>query len=230
MSLLEIEDLKVKIEKRCLVDIKRFSFEKGFIYTIFGKSGAGKSTFLKALGSMIKYEGNIYLNGENLKQKYPLTEIRKKVHYIRQVPEFVPGKVIDSLKYIFSFKSNRDLGFDENYLNVLIDKFGLDRSILGKDIKNLSGGEKQRISIRRSLLIRPEFILLDEPTSALDVYTEDNFITFLNGIKNEFGVIVVSHSVDMIISSDIKLFFDKCNINRIEEDIDTENIRKLIGE
>jgi len=230
MSVLEIEDLKVKIETRYLVDIKRFSFEKGIVYSIFGKSGAGKSTFLKALGSLIKYEGNVYLNGENLKQKYPLTEIRKKVHYIRQVPEFVPGKVIDSLKCIFSFKSNKNLVFDEKYLNELLDKFGLDQSILVKDIKNLSGGERQRISIIRSLLIRPEFILLDEPTSALDVYTEGTFITFLNSIKREFGVIIVSHSVNMIINSDIKLFFDKSNITRIEEDIDTEDIRKLIGE
>lgn len=45
MSVLEIEDLKVKIETRYLVDIKRFSFEKGIVYSIFGKSGAGKSTF-----------------------------------------------------------------------------------------------------------------------------------------------------------------------------------------
>lgn len=229
MSTLKIESFRVKIADRYLVDVSEFSFEKGFSYVIFGKSGAGKSTFLKALGSLIPYEGFLYLNEENLLEKYPLEEIRKKVHYIRQVPEFIPGSVIKNFEFILGFRANRNLSIDKSFIGKLLSKFDLSEDILQKDVKNLSGGEKQRISVIRSLFIKPEFILLDEPTSALDIHTESLFIDFLNKIKSETGVIMVSHSVNVILDSDKKLFFENGKLHEVDDDLTYDGIKSMIG-
>ncbi len=229
MSSLEIRDFRVKVADKYLVDISDYSFKKGYIYTIFGKSGVGKSTFLKALGFLIRYEGSIYLNGENLIEKYSLEEIRKKVHYIRQIPEFIPGSVMKNFEFIFDFRANRSVFLDRDLLKHLLSSFNLGEEILEKDVKNLSGGEKQRISIIRSLLIKPEFILLDEPTSALDIHTESLFLSFLNKIKHETGIIIVSHSVNMIVDSDKKLFFEDGKLQEPIGSITSDRIKDLIG-
>lgn len=229
MSGLELKDFKVKINEKYLVDIPSFNFRKGYVYTIFGKSGVGKSTFLKAMGSLIRYEGALYLNGENLVEKHQLEDIRKKVHYIRQIPEFIPGSVMKNFEYIFGFRSNRLLCLDKKILEELLTIFGLSGDILEKDVKNLSGGERQRISIIRSLMLKPEFILLDEPTSALDIHTESLFLNFLNKIKNDIGIIIVSHSLNIIVNSDKKLFFEDGKCQEVNGNIDHDMIKDMIG-
>jgi len=227
--ILMVKDFKVNIAGNYIVDIDNFEFQKGYIYSIFGKSGEGKSTFLKALGSLITYEGSIYFNGEIAEKRYPKEELRKKVHYIKQTPEFIPGSVIFNLKYIFSFKVNKGIYFDEDYLFELLERFSLSRELLDKEVKNLSGGEKQRMSIIRSLMIRPEFVLLDEPTSALDIHTEGLLIDFLRSISKDIGVVVVTHSPNMIMESDVRLYFEKGGLSLVENRIDIDAIKSMLG-
>jgi len=182
MSELTLKDFKVSLKDTLIAEIKEFSFQNGSIYTIFGRSGIGKSTLLKAMGSLIPYEGKMLLKRQRFKD-YSIDTIRKAVHYVRQDPKFLPGTAMGNIKYIFKLKSNEHIVFDEDLFNKLLKRLNLKEELLEKDVKNLSGGEKQRLSLIRSLLIKPTFILLDEPTSALDIHTEGQLIDFLQEIK-----------------------------------------------
>jgi ABC-type dipeptide/oligopeptide/nickel transport system ATPase subunit len=106
----------------------------------------------------------------------------------------------------------------------------LSKDILDKNITLLSGGEKQRIALIRSVLINPKFILLDEPTSALDIFNEEVIFNFLKKLSKKLGIIIVSHSKNIIINADIKILLDKNGYKIFENDIDEKFIYQIIKE
>lgn len=226
--MLTIKNLKIFIKNDKLIDIEHFSFQKNYIYSIFGRSGIGKSTLLKAIGSLVEYQGEIFLGNSIIGKDLNVRESRKRIHYVRQEPRFLPGTGIDNLKYIFKLNENKDMRFDENLANIFADKLNFNRELFYKDVKHLSGGERQRLSLVRSLLIQPDFILLDEPSSALDIHTEQLLIKLLHDIKSKIGVIVVSHSTNFIVNSDKKLLLSDKKINFLDYEINEDIIKKII--
>ncbi|MEF3255344.1 MAG: ATP-binding cassette domain-containing protein [Deferribacterales bacterium] len=229
MNRLLLKDINIKINNVTLLDIDNFVFEKGFINTIIGKSGIGKSTLLKVIGGLVKYEGSIYLDEKELSKHFNIYQARKKVHYVRQDAKFIEGNFFDNIKHLLSFKINRTIKITEPEIFNYAEKLGLERELLYKDIKTLSGGEKQRLNIIRSLLIRPEFILLDEPTSALDIHTEGLLINLLNSIKNKIGIITVSHSYNFIRHSDNKILLSDKRLTLFDKNVKEEDIKRFIG-
>ncbi|MFN6991422.1 MAG: ATP-binding cassette domain-containing protein, partial [Fervidobacterium sp.] len=225
-----IKNFKIFINNDKLIDIEYFSFQKGFIYSIFGRSGIGKSTLLKGIGSLTEYQGEIFIGDSIIGKDLNVRESRKRVHYVRQEPRFLSGTGIDNLKYIFKLNENRNMRFDEDLAYMFADKLNIERELFYKDVKNLSGGERQRLSLIRSLIIQPEFILLDEPSSALDIHTEELLIKLLHEIKVEIGVIVVSHSTNFIVNSDKKLLLSDKKINFLDYEVNEDLIKKIIEE
>ncbi|MCX8083697.1 MAG: ATP-binding cassette domain-containing protein [Calditerrivibrio sp.] len=227
MNTILLEDFTIFLQGTILIHVDGISFETGKIYTIFGKSGTGKTTFLKALGSLIRFLGTAKLNGKNF-NSYDIRDLRKKVHYIRQEPRFIPDTVLKNINYVFDFAANKSNLNNIERTKYLLKKMNLNDDILEKDTRTLSGGEKQRISIIRSLLLNPSFILLDEPTSALDIYTEELLLSFLHDLKKDIGIIVVSHSPNIIQHSDCKILLDNKKLHIIDGELSTEEIKKII--
>ncbi|WP_097026383.1 ABC transporter ATP-binding protein [Clostridium peptidivorans] len=152
-------------EKTILKDIN-FEIKKGDYVTIVGPSGSGKSTLLKLCNNLISpSDGSIYYNDKNITEYNPV-DLRKDISYCLQIPHLFGETVMDNLSFPFKIR-NAKINMDK--IHELTYKFKIRKNILDEKIINLSGGEKQRISLMRTLMHTPDVLLLDEVTSSLDV-------------------------------------------------------------
>lgn len=183
--MLEIKNLTVKYEKTILENVNLKLDKK--IYGLMGMTGSGKTTFIKAVLGLIKYEGEILLNGK-------LLDVRRRFQVVFQNP-------------FNSFDPKRSIGFsiseiirlnNTNYkLDELAEKVGINPEFMDKYPSELSGGELQRLSIARSLAGNPEVFILDEPTSALDVENQKKILDILKEIK-DVTIIFISHDMNVL--------------------------------
>ncbi|XOQ45242.1 MAG: Fe(3+)-transporting ATPase [Clostridium sp.] len=178
-------------EKTILKDIS-FEIYKGDYVSIVGPSGGGKSTLLKLCCHLISpTQGSIFVNGTNITQLEPV-ELRKKISYCFQTPVLFGKTVRDNLNYPYLIRNKK---MDMERVNALFSKFKMEPDYLNREIGNLSGGEKQRIALIRSLLFLPDVLLLDEVTSALDVENTlvvENVILDLN--RSGVTVLWITHN------------------------------------
>jgi putative ABC transport system ATP-binding protein len=174
--------------------IKNFSLkvEQGDFISIMGSSGSGKSTFLKLCCHLISpTEGKIIFQGKDMLE-YDPRSLRKSISYCFQIPLLFGDTVEDNLVFPYAI---RDMVMDKLRVHELLAKFNLDNEILKEEIKNLSGGEKQRIALIRTLLFKPEIILLDEVTSSLDVDNTRIVESAVNSLNKEGTTVLwITHS------------------------------------
>ncbi|WLR46272.1 phosphate ABC transporter ATP-binding protein [Halobacillus litoralis] len=171
-----------------------FTMEKQDKVILFGPSGAGKSTLLFLLNRLNDPEqGNIYFNGEPIEQ-HSITDLRKQVGLVLQAPNLFPGTVLDNIKYGPSLFGE----WEEQQGKKLLDYVQLPSDYLERDVDQLSGGEKQRVSLARTLANSPEVLLLDEPTSALDYRTAEEIEEVLEGLMEEhkLTMLMVTHNLN----------------------------------
>lgn len=140
----------------------------GEFLVIVGPSGTGKSTLFRLLCRLEDPD-----SGKILFENRPLTEwnpilLRRKIHYVYQMPVLFLDTVSQNLSYPLKLQGKN---LPENEMESLLTKVGLPVSLLHRPIDQLSGGEKQRVSLARSLSLQPDVLLLDEPTSSLDPAT-----------------------------------------------------------
>ncbi|MBU4690193.1 ABC transporter ATP-binding protein [Mycoplasma sp. ES3157-GEN-MYC] len=188
----ELNDIKYEN----ILDIKHLKFEKGKINVITGPSGGGKSTLLKMLNKMISpTSGSIIYNGRNL-DLVPSLDLRREVSMLSQTPIILGETIEDNLKIAFQFQS-RTIPTKEEMTKILTD-VKLNKK-LEDEARSLSGGEKQRLSLARILLLSPEVFLLDEPSSMLDKDTEDFILNFLSKFAENTHktIIMVTHSPEV---------------------------------
>ena len=160
---------------------KDFSLElnKGELVTIFGKSGSGKTTLFELiLGSLKPISGTIE---------------KSKITMIFQDPynSFHPTySILEQIKDIVGIISQKEL--DEFLVNLTLEK-----EILEKKPHELSGGQLQRCSILRAILLKPDLLLIDEPTSALDNIIAYDTMKLIVNLLSDCGILLVTHDIDM---------------------------------
>lgn len=156
-----------------------FSFEKGKLYLISGKSGAGKTTLIEILGIVKRpSDGNYYINGHDVSklssdQKSKLRN--ENIGFIFQDYYLVPTlNAIENVALPIYLK--KDISNNQKYkkAKLLLESMGLGERIKHFP-KELSGGEQQRVAIARALINDPEIILADEPTGALFKSKNNNY-------------------------------------------------------
>ena len=180
---------------------------------VTGKSGAGKSTLVNMLmGFLLPDIGNITLLGMDVNEEN-INEIREKLSWVPQELNLDVNYVRDLLLLPFSYINNKkDKPSEKEIINAL-DTFGLKEDILGKDVSDISGGEKQRIFLTSSSLLKRKIIILDEPTSGLDSESKRKVINyFLN--KCASTVIAVTHDQDWMDNSDIKVDLNNNDVDK----------------
>ena len=172
-----------------------YNFELGKKYAIVGTSGSGKSTLLNLLmASSSNYSGDILYDGVDLKDinSSNLYEIES---IIQQNVFIFNGTILDNITMYQSFSEEEiNNAINMSGLRDLVNEKGMDYNV-GENGKGLSGGEKQRISIARSLLRKSQVLLVDEATAALDketAFNVSNAIIHLEGVTS----IVVTHSLE----------------------------------
>lgn len=139
------------------------------IVGILGKSGQGKSTLLRILGRLDKAsQGSIRLQNKDLSLWEP-EAWRMTMSYVAQQPVMLPGTVGDNLRITSVL---HQLPFDEKLAKDYMEQLALEHLDWDKSAAKLSGGEKQRLALIRSLLLRPQVLLLDEVTSSLDMISK----------------------------------------------------------
>ena len=183
--MLEIKNLTVKYEKTILENVNLKLDKK--IYGLMGMTGSGKTTFIKAVLGLIKYEGEILLNGK-------LLDVRRRFQVVFQNPfnSFDPKRSIG-----FSISEIIRLNNTSYKLDELAEKVGINPEFMDKYPSELSGGELQRLSIARALAGNPEVFILDEPTSALDVENQKKILDILKEIK-DVTIIFISHDMNVL--------------------------------
>ena len=192
---------KKDVDSRIVKDVS-LEVTSNDILGIVGESGSGKTTLAKGiLGQLKLTEGEILIDGENL-EKLPQKTISRKIQMIFQNPSgsFNPRlKIRTSIEEIRKIHyAGRD-DFDYNLRN-LLKKTSLDEELLDRFPAQLSGGQLQRLSIVRALLIEPEFLIADEAVSALDVSIRGDILKLLEKLHKELeiGIIFISHDLNVV--------------------------------
>ena len=177
-------------------------FKKGHIYGIVGKNGTGKSTLVQAISGLFfnDYTGDILINGVTMKN-CDMYKIRDKFYsVVEQEPMLLNDSIATNL--FLNHCKNRERAYEIYQLMGLTLYFdslsdGLE-TIISPTNDNISGGEKQKISLVRALLKESEVVILDEPTSALDEKTIEKLLQYLQINKKNKIVILVTHDLRVI--------------------------------
>lgn len=162
VDLFEFDDVVVRFGDTVVLDHVTCAVpDGGSITCLLGASGAGKSTLLRLCNRLeVPTSGEVRFRGRSLTELDPL-ELRRNVGMVFQRPTLFPGTVRDNLLVA-------DPDAAEHAMVAVLDRAALPASFLDRDGDSLSGGEAQRACLARTLITRPEVLLMDEPTSALD--------------------------------------------------------------
>lgn len=162
----------------------------GRLTAIVGPSGAGKTTILRLLNRLRDPdEGRIFFRDAPL-ESFRVEELRHRVGLVFQKPVIFPGSVRENLLEAAEIAGTSAAGFDEAARRAL-RRAELDAAFLSRDGEKLSEGEKQRVSLARTLVQDPEVLLLDEPTSALDPPTARRLLATVRYLVGEHGLSVI---------------------------------------
>lgn len=190
-------DHLVKIyNKRTVVNRTSLSVKKGEVVGLLGPNGAGKTTtFYMIVGMIRPNSGNIFLNDVNISKKPMYKRARMGIGYLPQeasifrkltVGENIMA-ILETMKMSSKErKERRDELLEELNVSHLINSLGY----------TLSGGERRRVEIARTLAIKPDFILLDEPFAGVDPIAVEDIQSIVHELREKgFGVLITDHSV-----------------------------------
>jgi len=220
MELFALHEIVVRKQDKVIIDSISLTIEAGNLYTIYGPSGSGKSTFLRLFNAMtIPSSGTITFHGQDL-FSFNLTRLRRRVGLVFQEPLAIEGTVQENLLVPYRFGTNQQVLPSQSELERVLAQCQLGPSFLHQNAARLSGGEKQRMAIARTLLTSPEVLLLDEPTSALDMFQAEKLLSELRNSYPEMTLVVVTHSAELIEMSDLKIEFIAGSISSIFETLE----------
>lgn len=219
--MIEIKDLNISFSDKVILNNASFHTFPGVLTIIKGKSGSGKSTFLKTF--QFAYECEYIYEGQRIDEQDQ--DSRQQFIYdhmvnVPQIPLFIEGMTIEE-----HIKQLVKLGYQRN--DIYEEKFGI-ASLKKKYPRNLSGGEKTRVAICLAIMSQPEILILDEPTASLDASYALEMIKYLKEYAEEgHYVIVATHDQRMIEEADVLYKVDQTLILEKENKRETSLISQI---
>ena len=189
--------LHKKYGSRMVVNNVDISVNRNEIVGLLGPNGAGKTTTFYMITGMIKpTKGDIFLDDYNITNDPMYRRARKGVGYLAQEPSiFSKLTVENNLKLVLEMRKDLTKQEQKEKLDGLLDDFSVS-SLRQSKGGTLSGGERRRVEIARSLCMDPDFILLDEPFAGVDPIAVEEIQSIVNSLKQRnIGVLITDHNV-----------------------------------
>ena len=212
---IEFKDVSFAYSKDNVLNNINFIINPGERIGFVGSSGSGKSTIFKLLTKLYSLnEGKILIDGEDINNISNKT-LRKNISLISQNPYIFNFSILDNLKI-----GNLDASNDEviesckkaDIYDVIMDLDDKFNTFVGEGGVMLSGGEKQRLAIARTLLTKSNIILFDEATSALDNVTQDKVQKAIYGLDKDKTILIIAHRLSTVNKCDRIVVVDDGNI------------------
>lgn len=253
VAALEVKGLTVKFPMRggvfgkvqsyfTAVDDVSFSLPQGKILSVVGESGCGKSTLAKSLVGLVPMDrGEYRVFGEKVEKGHAAGKrVSDSVQMIFQDPfsSLNPRQTVEEI--LTAPLSARGVKFDEAKARAveLLERVSVPVEALQKFPHEFSGGQRQRLCIARSLMVRPKILLCDEVTSALDVSVQAQILHLLDDLRNEFGlsILFISHDMQVVraLSDEVLVMYfghvvERGNADRVLTDPQHEYTKKLLS-
>ena len=194
--MLSIQNINKTIKDKNIVDNISFEVPSGCISGLLGPNGAGKTTTFYMIAGLIKADkGDIFLADENVSSFAMHKRSKMGIKYLPQEPSIFQNlSVYENLLGLaeLSFKRKENI---ENFITKSIDEFNLSE-ILNHKGRQLSGGQRRKVEIARTLAANPKIILLDEPFAGIDPIAIDEIKQVLIKLKNKnIGILITDHNV-----------------------------------
>lgn len=202
--MIEVQDLNVIKKGKPILSKINLKISRGEKIVIRGESGSGKSTLLKSILFFDRFAGSIFFHGQEVGEGN-LIEYRSHIGYIGQIVPNLDESVEDLFNIPYHYKANRHLKANSERMRRLMSNLNFDETIMNKNYRDLSGGEKQRLLILQLLLLEKPVYLFDEVTASLDEKNVKRAIELITREKKR-TVISVSHHGE----------WEKCSTRLIE--------------
>ena len=241
MKMIDVKKLSFRYQKKgkLVLDKLSFSCEKGTVNVLIGLNGSGKTTLIKTIAGLLEnYQGEVFIDGKDLKG-LSIKERAKKMAYVAQRSNAVNDfPVLDYLLFGTANKMNFYQSPKEEDKKRVLDcakQFGITH-LLDKKLGEISGGERQIVSICAAIVQDTNLVILDEPTSALDIKNQHAVLSIIKKIAKEQGktFILSSHNPNhaLYLSSNVFLLRSGTIVaqGRAEDIINIEALKTVYGE
>lgn len=195
--MIKVDKLTKKIGNRTLFSNFTYEFKERTLYFITGESGSGKTTFLNILSTLdSSYEGEVCAFNRDYRHlsDNDISDLRIRYfsHIFQNFNLLEDDTVINNLRLVFDSLSDEKEEFKNNRIEEVLNYLDI-YEVRDSYVRNLSGGEKQRLAIGRSLLSSPSVLFCDEPTGSLDENNSKTVFEILRKLSSLITVIVVTH-------------------------------------
>ena len=197
MDILRTESIYKKYSNRMVVNDVSIRVEQGKIVGLLGPNGAGKTTSFYTIVGLIKpLKGKVFYNELEITQLPMYKRARMGIGYLAQEASvFRTMTVENNIRSVLQFTKLTKKEQNDS-LETLLDEFNLQKIRKSKGMQ-LSGGERRRTEIARSLATAPKFILLDEPFAGVDPIAVEDIQSIVEKLKNKnIGILITDHNVD----------------------------------
>ena len=240
MKMIDVKELSFKYQRKgkLVLDKLDFSCEKGTVNVLIGLNGSGKTTLIKILAGLLdNYQGEVFIDSENLRE-LSIKERAKKMAYVAQRSNSVDDFPV--FNYLL-FGTVNKMNFyqspkEEDKKKVLdcAEEFGI-TYLLDKKLGEISGGERQIVSICAAIVQDTNLVILDEPTSALDIKNQNKVLSLIKQIVQDKGktFILSSHNPNHALYLDSNVCVLKngliADTGRAKDVVTVENLAKVYG-
>ena len=191
-NVLELFDVAVAYDGRTVLDVPQLTLRRGEILTLLGENGSGKTTLLRLLGLLVRpIRGRVVFGGEEVDfgSTRRLLELRRRMAAVMQEPLLCRMNVRRNVALGLRFRGVPKPEIDKR-VDAWLERLAISH-LAGRPASKLSGGESQRTSLARAMVLDPEILYMDEPFAALDAPTRQSHLQEFRAVLAESGVTTV---------------------------------------
>ena len=225
---LVVKNLKKNFEKKEVLKDINFEFEKGKIYGLLGRNGAGKTTFFNCLNEDLDIDaGEFYIKDNNVKRKMEAEDVGY-VLSTPNVPEFLTAR--EFLKFFIDINKKRIK--NEKTIDEYFDFMKIEEEDRDRLLKDYSHGMKNKMQMLVNIIASPNVLLLDEPLTSFDVVVAEEMKQMLREIKKDHIIIFSTHIMELALDlCDEIVILNKGILEEIDKsNIDNNNLKNKILE